>query len=383
MNDLYFPVVYYSSTKNTIHQVLKQHSTLLINLQQLIYFNTPIMPARISVIICCFNSATRITPTLEHLAKQKNIPLSNWEVILVDNSSTDNTAVKAQSVWNSFEAEKPSFRIVSELTPGLSAARKKGITASLFEYVLFCDDDNWLDENYLNIALRIMQLNPQIGALGGTGYPVFEGEEPPYFWVNQFHALAVGNQSKIDGDITDERGVLYGAGMVLNKAAYGELKEKYQFNFILTGRIGNNLVSSEDHELCLALKKIGYRIFYSQSLKFQHYIPKNRTTIDYYKKLFFGFGKSYASLHVYRVNSKNLHSLKKNYKYICLRSIKNIISTLIILFLKGYPFKKNKYQYLAELHRLYNNIGILNIFARDKNLFKKQYSNNILFSKNS
>src|SRR5579863_8037322 len=132
------------------------------------------MPSGISVIICCFNSSTRITPTLLHLYNQKDIPLSSWEIIIVNNCSTDNTAEKAAQLWESFSSNKPRFSIVNESTPGLSAARQKGIAESYFDYVLFCDDDNWLDENYLRVALNIMQNNPLIGALGGTGIPVFE-----------------------------------------------------------------------------------------------------------------------------------------------------------------------------------------------------------------
>jgi len=331
------------------------------------------MPSGISVVICCFNSAARIAPTLHHLYKQKNISLSSWEVIVVNNCSTDNTSEKAGQIWESFIAEKPDFKIVDELTPGLSAARQKGIDECHYDYVLFCDDDNWLDENYLSIALNIMQNNPRIGALGGTGTPVFEEKEPPYFWVNQYHVLAVGRQSGIDGDITDERGVLYGAGMILNKAAYRTLKEKFDFQFLVSGRTGNNLLSSDDHELCLALKQIGFRIFYAKNLKFKHYIPRSRTTIRYYKKLFLGFGISYAMLHVYKVNKNNLNNLKNDYRYIFFRCLKNIFLAKVRLFVNGYYLSNNKYKYLDHLHFLYNNIGLLKTIIKVKNIYKKQF----------
>jgi glycosyltransferase involved in cell wall biosynthesis len=340
------------------------------------------MPSGISVIICCFNSATRIAPTLQHLHKQKDIPLSSWEVIVVNNCSTDNTAEIADQIWGSLTPKKTNFKIVNETTPGLSSARQKGIDEAQYDYVLFCDDDNWLEENYLSIALNILQNNSLIGALGGTGSPVFEKEEPPYFWVNQYHVLAIGMQSKIDGDITEERGVLYGAGMIVSKTAYRLLKEKFKFQFILSDRIGNNLVSSGDHELCLALRKIGYRIFYSKDLHFKHYIPGNRTTIKYYKKLFFAFGISYAMLHVYRVNKINLNSVKNDYRYIVFRCLKNILSLRIKLFIRGYYFNNNKYKYLDELHLLYSNIGQLKTILKMRNLFKKQFLALPLFNSN-
>jgi len=338
------------------------------------------MPAGVSVIICCFNSANRLAPTLQHLVNQKGIALSLWEVILIDNCSTDHTAEKAAELWLSFTCEKPNFKIVAELTPGLSSAREKGIIESYFDYVLFCDDDNWLDENYLSIAANIIQSNPGIGALGGTGAPVFEKNEPPYFWVNQYHTLATGEQSTIDGDITDERGVLYGAGMVLNKSAYNQLKEKFQFQFQVSDRINNTLLSSGDHELCLALKKIGYKIFYSRQLKFKHYIPESRTTITYYKKLFYGFGVSYAMLHVYRVNKNNLNNIKNDYRYIAVRCLKTIFLVNGKLLINGYYFNSNKYKYLGQLHHLYNAFGQLKTVIKIKNVYKKEFSALPLFT---
>lgn len=339
------------------------------------------MPSGISVIICCFNSATRMTPTLQHLYNQKNISSCSWEIIVVNNCSTDNTAEIALQIWDSFTSNKPNFKVVNEPTPGLSAARQKGIDESCHDYVLFCDDDNWLEENYLSLALNIMQNNMHIGALGGTGSPVFEKNEPPYFWTNQYNLLAVGNQSEIDGDITDERGVLYGAGMIINKTAYRILKEKFQFQFQLSDRMANNLLSSGDHELCIALKKIGFRIFYSKNLRFKHYIPGYRTTINYYKKLFLGFGASYAMLHVYRVNKKDLNYIKNDYRYIVLRCLKNIVFIRTKLFINGYYFN-NKYKYLNELHILYSYIGQLKVMLKVRNIYKVQSLALPLFSNN-
>jgi len=341
------------------------------------------MTTGMTVVICCHNSVLRIAPTLKHLANQKNLPLSSWEVIIVDNASTDNTSEFSTQVWNDIKGEKPVFKIVQENTPGLSSARKKGIEESNYDYVLFCDDDNWLDENYLSIALNIMQANPLIGALGGTGYPVFEDKEPPCFWINQYHTLAVGEQSAIDGDITNTRGVLYGAGMIINKTAFNTLKQKFSFQFQVTDRIGKSLASSGDHELCLALKKIGYKIYYSKSLKFQHFIPKQRTTIKYYKRLYLGFGISNALLHVYRINDKTIYNVKNDYRYICLRAFVKIIIIDIKLLLHGYYFDTNKYKYLDQIQGLYTHKGVLSTFLKVKNAFKFQYLNLPLFATKS
>src|SRR6187402_2986286 len=114
------------------------------------------MVAGISVIICCYNSVARIEPTLKHLFAQKGVTASEWEIILVDNGSTDSTSATALQLWNSLEGEKPAFKVLQESIPGLSTARQTGIDAAAFEYVLFCDDDNWLQEDYVANGLKIM-----------------------------------------------------------------------------------------------------------------------------------------------------------------------------------------------------------------------------------
>lgn len=338
------------------------------------------MPLGISVVICCYNSSARIAPTLEHLYNQEDIYLSSWEIILVDNLSTDDTVQVASTLWAGFVGKKPPFRIVKENSAGLSNARKKGISESVYDYVLFCDDDNWLNKDYLNTALSILQANGAIGALGGWGSPMFEKSEPPFFWENQYHALAVGRQSKISGDITNERGVLYGAGMIINKTAFNILLDQFRFDFLVSDRKGSSLLSSGDHELCLALRRIGYKIYYSDLLQFGHYIPASRTTISYYKKLFFGFGISYALLLPYRTTSTTSYAIKNDYRYLILRCLKNIIRLQVRLFLSGYYFDRNKHKYLGLIHSLKHNTGALITYLEIKNQYKKKISGNPLFN---
>lgn len=334
----------------------------------------------ISIIVCCFNSTKRLEPTLTHLANQKNIPLSEWEVIVVDNASTDATAEFSLQTWEAISGGKPEFRVLKEETPGLSHARKKGIAAARFQYVLFCDDDNWLDENYLSLALEILNSSSKVGVLGGYGFPVFENEEPPYFWVNQYHALAVGKQSKVEGDITETvKPVVYGAAMIVNREAFEVLEKKFKFQFQLSDRVGNTLSSSGDYELCLAIRKAGYRIFYYSELKFMHFIPANRTTLKYYKNLFFNFGISFAVMHVYRVNKANINSLKNDYRYICLRCLKNILVVNTKLLFGGYYFGMNQYKQIDNVHQLYNNLGILRTSLKIKNNFREKFFDSPLF----
>jgi glycosyltransferase involved in cell wall biosynthesis len=335
-----------------------------------------------SVVLCCYNSITRLKPTLEHLFAQKYTDGFDWEIIVVDNASTDNTFDFAQQLYQSSGAVI-DFSVVTEKVPGLSSARKKGISMSQYNYILFCDDDNWLCEDYLFQANKILNSNENIGVLGAYGDPVFEGETPPYFWENQYHALAVGSQWSSEGDITKERGVVYGAGMIVNKVAYDKLMQEYDFNFQSTGRIGNVLMSSEDHELCLAIKKIGYKIYWSKLLSFKHYMPNGRISIEYYSKLFKGFGLSAPMLAGYYIDKKNINSLKNKNAYLIARYFKNFLKSYFKLVAKGYFFKsdKDKYRDLSTVQAFYTNYGALLSMIKGGGVYKDNFLNSKIFKK--
>ncbi len=69
------------------------------------------MEKGVTVLICSFNSATRITETIEHLAAQQFTNPLNWEIIFIDNASTDNCGMIARQAWEKYQVR--SFGISS------------------------------------------------------------------------------------------------------------------------------------------------------------------------------------------------------------------------------------------------------------------------------
>ena len=176
----------------------------------------------ISVVLCCYNSAERLPETLRHLLKQSLVEYDLWEVIIVNNNSNDDTSKVAKEYLDAyFYPAGISYKIVDEPVPGLSAARERGIKESKFSYILFCDDDNWLCNTYLQKAYAFIINHPddKIGVIGGLGEPIGEIELPS--WFKYFESwYATGTQSETNGDITYKRPTVFGAASVLNKAAY-------------------------------------------------------------------------------------------------------------------------------------------------------------------
>ncbi|MBA2330845.1 MAG: glycosyltransferase family 2 protein, partial [Flavisolibacter sp.] len=104
----------------------------------------------ISIVICCYNSAELLPKTLHHIAQQKIASTIPWELIIVNNNSSDDTKKIAEQFIN----KNPFIKahIVDEFSPGLSIARHKGFETSSYEYMLLCDDDNWLENDYVETA---------------------------------------------------------------------------------------------------------------------------------------------------------------------------------------------------------------------------------------
>lgn len=236
----------------------------------------------ISVIICCYNSAEQLPKTLAHLANQLFNPTLNWELILVNNNSSDETANLADTLWKSFQSPA-HLTIVNESNPGLSHAREKGMSVAKYEFFLWCDDDNWLCDNYVQTAYEVMESHPEIGALGGWCEAAFEGDKPDWF-DQQAHFFAVSRQGKVSGDITSKKGCLYGAGMVLRKSHWLQLKQ-HGFQHLLTDRTGNKLSSGGDTEYCFALRLLGYKIWFDERLFFTHFMDKGRLNLKYLSRL--------------------------------------------------------------------------------------------------
>lgn len=243
----------------------------------------------ISVILCTYNGRKVISPTIEHLAKQ-NVPSTiTWEFILVDNASTDGIAEYAFKLWETLDS-KVKLTIVLESKPGLIYARKAGLNAAKGDVIIFCDDDNWLDENYISLAYSYMKENPNIGVLGGMGEGVVDKTTKiPKWWEvdGNCNNYAVGKQLEESGN-ANNRGYIWGAGMVSRKDILEKVFDE-RFPFLMTGRSGNLVLSGEDSEICSRVRILGYDLFYYNQLKYKHYMTANRLTEEYLNKLVRGF----------------------------------------------------------------------------------------------
>lgn len=292
-----------------------------------------IKPKGISVIVCCYNSALRLPNTIKHLALQQLSDTILWEVIVVNNASSDNTKEVSFFEWSKYSV-KAEFKVVYEKLPGIINARRRGINSSKYEYIVFCDDDNWLKCNYLQTAYNLLELLPRAGVIGGQGEVVTNCVLPEW-WNTWKNGYGVGSQANQSGDIT-ERGYIWGAGLISRKSILDQVFNP-RYPFLLTGRKGDLITSGDDSEICSRVILLGWRLYYFENLHFFHYISKERLTYEYKEKLNSGFEsmnyiqekyKLAIKYNSYPIQKKILHLLVRIYSIF----ISNFSKRKILLF---------------------------------------------------
>jgi len=101
------------------------------------------MTASIAIIIPAYNASETLLETLDSVLKQTR---SDWEVIIVDDGSQDDTA----AIANQAATQDNRIRVVTQTNQGVSAARNTGVHSAQAEWLLFLDADDWIAPNYLS-----------------------------------------------------------------------------------------------------------------------------------------------------------------------------------------------------------------------------------------
>jgi glycosyltransferase involved in cell wall biosynthesis len=262
---------------------------------------------RISVIICVWNPRPNIfSRTLDSIAGQ-TLPADEFELIVVDN----NSRIPLDAAW--LKGNRPlSPILLHEPHQGLGQARCTAIAAASADLLVFVDDDNFLDERYLQTVLHLAESNPKIGLLGGISQA--ELEHPVPRWKSAFLPyLGVRDYGPDPITVFADRWGQWepiGAGM----AARREVAEKFVQMFRslpdanLLGRSGSQLFSGDDALFARAAYRTGYCCSYQPQLRLTHFLKRSRFELKYLMRLMLGHGRSYVRLN--RVLGKPTAPLK-------------------------------------------------------------------------
>lgn len=235
----------------------------------------------VTAAICTHNGATRLPAVLRALAQQVE-PGEPWEVVVVDNGSTDTTTEVAQQAWTG----TVPLTVAYEPSLGVGNARKRAFSVASGEIIVFIDDDNIVDPNYLRSARDLLRDNDRVGVVGGHGTAVSADGSALPAWFHQFGRwFATAPQGPGLGQAPE--GWVYGAGFAVRRSAVDLQK------LTLAGRQGTGLTGSDDVELCIAVREAGWEIWYSPDMTFDHLMDPKRLNWSYLVRLAVSNGRSY------------------------------------------------------------------------------------------
>lgn len=239
--------------------------------------------ASVSVILCTHNPRQDyLIRTLEALRAQA-LPAAQWQLLVVDNLSDEPLAKSLDLSWH------PDARMVREETPGLTAARLRGIRESQGELLVFVDDDNVLASDYLATSVKLFATRTDLGAASGCLLPEYETPPPAWFDAKCESWIAVRRLEKsFWSNFLDSRSEPAGAGLCLRSSIaeiYARETAKNPAQMLL-GRRGQSLLSGEDVVIAKTALRAGYTIGQFVELKLTHLIPSRRVQPEYLFSLY-------------------------------------------------------------------------------------------------
>lgn len=243
----------------------------------------------LSVVICTYNRSSLLVRALESLEFQEPADLA-YEVLVVDNNSTDDTRIVAQR----FVAKNyHRFRYLFEPKQGLSYARNAGIAEARAENIAFTDDDVRVNSDWVSRIKAGFAAEPDADFLGGKVLPDW-GSTPPA-WLTRTHWAPLALVDYGDGPfyVDASRPVsLIGANCAFRKRAFervGGFRADFQ-------RVKNGVGSLEDHELLLRLWQAGRRGIYLPDVIVTAEVQAERLQKKYHREWHTGHGRFHAIL---------------------------------------------------------------------------------------
>jgi hypothetical protein len=270
----------------------------------------------VSVILCTHNPRREYLARVLEALQNQSLPKTRWELLVVDNKSDLPLENGLDLSWH------PAARIIREEEIGLTQARIRGIRESKGDLLVFVDDDNVLNPDYLDCAVAMAAEWTKIGAWSGSVIPEYETPPPdhlkPYVWmlcVREVTEDCWGNSENFES-------TPFGAGMCIRK----HIAEKYVFDVstspvkAMLDRRGTSLASSGDIDMARTSLRMGLGTGIFSKLKLVHIIPRSRLTSEYFLKL---IEDSTAANYLYssskKISSEQISKIDKlvlKYKYL-------------------------------------------------------------------
>lgn len=239
----------------------------------------------ITVILCTYNRCQDLAGALESIAASQVVSSVSWEVLVVDNRSTDQT----RHVIDGFCRRYPErFRYHFEPKQGLSCARNAGIANSRGAVLAFTDDDVMVEPTWLQNLTASLHNSEWAGAAGRI-LPAQKFTPPPWLpddFANWGGILCA--YFDLGDNACELKRAPYGANMAFRRSMFA----KYGAFRTDLGRNPGDKIGNEDTEFGRRLMAAGERLKYESSAVVYHPIPQGRLTREHFFSWWFDYGRA-------------------------------------------------------------------------------------------
>ena len=236
-----------------------------------------------TIVICTYNGEDYLEQCLSAIINLQGLIEYVKDVFVVDNNSTDNTKEIILRYAKINELIKYEF----ECRQGLSFAREHAVKAKT-DWVIYVDDDNILDSDWLIHLKRTIAEFPSVGVINGAviAKPITQLDSKETAILKAMYKNLACTHIE-EPKINDKPSVTpMGAGLCVKTEALKRIQHDGWLN--LTGRTKKDFSSGEDTELCQRIFDQGYDYVSSYKMKLYHLIPAERLEENYIVKLING-----------------------------------------------------------------------------------------------
>ena len=234
---------------------------------------------------------------MSSIRRQQITEEHSFRVIVVDNASNPPIT---ENIFDSFSGSDIPVMLIQEPLPGIARARAAAVKASKAEWILFVDDDNELNPDYVASGLRVIRDHPNVGCFGGK-LLLPDSIKPPS-WIQPFFpylGIKDYGDERIES-MSDHWGPWEPptAGAFVHRDILQEWLRQADgdVEFFRLGRKNRKLLSCEDSLIMLGAAKVGRTNAYEPSLQLRHHLAPFRFRFIYLIRLMYGFGMSQVIL---------------------------------------------------------------------------------------
>jgi GT2 family glycosyltransferase len=248
----------------------------------------PKVQCDVSVVVSTFNRGDRLEPALRALLSQRCDV--RFELIVVDNNSTDTTA----AVVKRFARETSGLvRYAFEPRQGLSHGRNTGIALARAHVIALTDDDVRVAPDWIQAIARAFESFPDVDYAGGRVLPVWLAPPPPWLTTAHWSPLALQDYGPEPLVSNRNRAIcLVGANLAFRRRVFDTVG---LFSPAL-GRVRDGIGSTEDHDMQLRAWRAGLQGLYAPSIVATAEVTPDRMTKAYHRRWHHGHGRHCAQM---------------------------------------------------------------------------------------